>query len=291
MGIFERLNFDFTGSSNAIFELSSNTTNFMNTVPSLLQDWQIDDIANNDVGGYFRNPVETVTQNIRNTCSTLVSLLSSVPATNTNAVTGTTTDITNLFSSINTNSANIAGNNGLFFVQHTNRISGVTPFGASPESGQDTSLLPHYETALSTGQLIMYLTYQTDGIQNNAPIMGSFTSILIESDLNSLNANISNYYTTINNSITVSGTGTELDPYVRQSNLSLSVVQNMSNNIGTINSTLATRRYHDEQFYLNSRVVTDEYSELRTLSNLGSTANTLLQNYIGSDKLLTRLNS
>jgi hypothetical protein len=291
MGIFDRLNYGFNETNSGINDLSSNTKSFMNTVPSLLNTWQKEDIANDTVGGYFKNPVATVTQNIRNTCNTLTSLLSAIPSANTNAVSGTTSQITTLFNTINSQSANVGGHNGGVFIEHTNRISGVTPYGASPQTGQDTSLLPHYETAMSTGQLMMYLVYQSDNVQNNAPIMGSFTSMLIEDKLNSLNSNISSYYTTISNSITVSGSGLEEDPYIRQSNLSLSVVQSMSNNILTINSTLADRRVHDEVFYTNSRQVSDEYAQLRMFSDLGSSANTLLQNFNGSDKLLTRLNS
>jgi hypothetical protein len=293
MGIFDRLQYNFQTTSNSVFELSSNTQSFMNTVPSLLPDWAQQDIANNDVGGYFTNPVSTVTQNIRNTSNTLVALLSPNPSTNTEAVSGTTGEITTLFNTINTLSANIGSNNGGLFIAHTNRISGVTPLSASPETGADTALLPHYETAMSTGQMMMYLTNQSDNISNNSPIMGSFTSILIENELDSLYSNISSYYTTISNSITITGGGTDAttDPFVRTSNLSLSVVQNMSNNITTINTNLAFRRTHDENFYTNSRAVVDEYSQLKIFSNTGATANNLLQNYIGSNKLLTRLNS
>lgn len=291
MGIFDRLQYNFETTSNSIFELSSNTQSFMNTVPSLLTDWQQEDIANDDVGGYFRNPVANVVQNIRNTCNTIFTILSPVPATNTNSVIGTTVDITNLFVTMNTQTANIGTNNGGLFIAHTNRISGVTPLSASPESGLDTALLPHYETAMSTGQLMMYLTNQSDGISNNSPIMGSFTSIIIEDDLNSLYSNIANYPTIINSSITITGTGISPDNYVRTSNLSLDTVQTMANNIATINTTLAVRRDHDEKFYTNSRNLVDEYSQLRIFNNTGATANNLLQNYIGSDKLLTRLNS
>jgi hypothetical protein len=293
MGIFDRLEYDFETTGNSIFELSSNTQSFMNTVPSLLTDWQQQDIANSNVGGYFRNPVSNVSQNIRSSCGGLITLLSSQPSTNTNAVTGTTSEITTLFGTIISQSSNIAGNNGLFFVEHTNRISGVTPLGASPETGLDTALLPHYETAVSTGQLMMYLTNQSDNISNNSPIMGSFTSILIENELNNWYSNVSTYYTTISNSITVTGGGTDAntDPFIRTSNLTLQTVQTMSNTIIDINNTMAQRRNHDEKFYTNSRQVVDEYSQLRIFNNTGATATNLLQNYIGSDKLLTRLNS
>ena len=281
-------------SANGIIEFSNNVLSHMNAIPKLLDDWQFEDLANDDVNGYFKNPVANVTSDIISVCGTLVSLLSAVPATNTTAVQGSTGAITTLFTNINSLSSNVAGFNGTEFIEHTNRISGVTPVGASPSSsGRDTALLPHYDTAMATGQLMMYLTYQSEGVQNNSPIMNNFTSIVIEEDLNSLYSNISSYYTTISNSITVTGGGTDAltDPFVRTSNLSSTVVTDMFNNIQNIDNTLAEKRNNDEIYYNTSRQVSQDFNELRKFNNMGATANNLIQNYIGSDKLLTRLNS
>mgnify|MGYP003339920781 FL=1 len=279
-------------SANGIIEFSDKVINQLNSMPQLLPDWGYEDMRDDNVGGYFKNPVANVSQDIRDTCNTLVTLLSANANTNTNAVVGTTSEISTLFTTINTTSANVGGYNGGEFIAHTDRISGVTPLSPSPStSGRDTALLPHYETAMATGQLMMYLVYQSDGVQNNSPIMNTFQSILVEDDLTALQSNISGYYTTISNSITISGSGTDLDPYVRQSNLSLSVVQNMSNNITTLDTTLATKRNGDEQNFTISRQISDDYNTLKQFNYMGATANNLIQNYIGSDKLLTRLNS
>jgi hypothetical protein len=281
-------------SANGIIEFSNNVLSHMNAIPKLLDDWQFEDLANDDVNGYFKNPVANVTSDIISVCGSLVSLLSAVPSTNTTSVQGSTGAITTLFTNINSLSSNVAGFNGTEFLEHTNRISGVTPIAASPSSsGRDTALLPHYDTAMATGQLMMYLTYQSEGVQNNSPIMNNFTSIVIGEDLNSLHSNISSYFTTISNSITITGGGTDAisDPYVRTSNLSSTVVTNMYNNIQTINSTLAEKRNNDEVYYTTSRQVSQDFNELRKFNNMGATANNLIQNYIGSDKLLTRLNS
>ena len=65
----------------------------------------------------------------------------------------------------------------------------------------------------------------------------------------------------------------------------------MSNNITTIDTTIATKRNGDESNYTLSRTMADEFNTLRQFNSIGATANNLIQNYIGSDKLLTRLNS
>lgn len=297
MGIFARLQYDYEGEG--ILNLSSNVISFMNTLPSLLEPWQVEDMSNNDVGGYHVNPVSGVTQNIRDTCNTLIVLLegsSSNVEGNTIVVTplqGETSEITDLFAQMNLSVANVGGPNGGLFIEHTDRISGVTPFGASPETGRDTSSLPHYETAIGTGQMIMYLARQTDNIANNAPIMGNFTSVLIEKDLDELLINISTYEATINSSITIStfNDGNGNVTITKTSNLAYDVVSSMHNQIITIDNTLAYRRTHDERFFENSRTLSEEYATLTQYSEMGETANNLCQNYVGSQKLLTRINS
>lgn len=299
MSIFSRLNFDYDGPG--VYQLSSNVTSMMNTVPDLLEPWQITDMGNNDVNGYYKNPVSSSTQSIRNTCNTLITLLSASAAnidgnlTVTEAVTGTTSAISDLFTTINTNSANIGGPNGGVFIEHTNRISGVTPIAQSMVDGADKTHLPHYMTAMGTGQMLTYLTYQSDNVSNSAAISGNFTSMFITEPLDEFVINISTYYNTINSSITITSTsdGNGNVTIARVSNLSFNAVNAMSNVISTINSTLATRRVHDEVFYQNSRILADEYNTLRGLSSntMGSTANNFFQNFNGSDKLLARLNS
>lgn len=281
-------------SANGIIQFSNSVLQHMNTVPRLLDDWQFEDLANDDVNGYFRNPVYDVTTVIMNQCNQLVFLLSDNPSTNTNAVTGSTPTITGLFATINYVSANIAGFNGTEFIEHTNRLSGVTPVGASPSStGRDTALLPHYDTAMATGQLMMYLVYQSEGVEDNSPIMNNFSSLVVGDELLSLYGNVVTYYTTIQNSLTITGGGTDAntDPFVRTSNLSLATVQEMRKTINDIDSVLDTNRNNDEVYYTTSRKIANDFNELRRFNNMGATANNLIQNYIGSNKLLTRLNS
>lgn len=299
MSIFSRLQFDYSGTG--VYELSSNVTSMMNTMPKLLEDWQVQDMGNNDVGGYNKNPVYTSTQNIRSKCNSLVILLSGSSANVdgniivTEAVSGTTNAITGLFNSINSTSSNIGGTNGQVFTEHTNRISGVTSIQDSIVDGADKSHLPHYAIAMGTGQLITYLTYQSDNVSNSAAISGSFTSMFINDTLEDLYLTISTYEQTVNSSITISSTsdGNGNVTIARVSNLSFDTVNSMSNVISTIDTTMAYRRVHDERFYTTSKQLAEEYGELRmySKSSMGATANNFLQNFNGSDKLLTRINS
>ncbi len=292
--LFDRLGYNFTSSdSNTVIEFSQDTLSHLNNVPSLLTTWQKEDLANNVVGGYLKNPVANVIGHIRNTSNTIYNLVKADPGTNTNIVTGSTSQISGLFVSISTNTSNIGANSGGNFLAHTNRISGVVNVAQSVTQTDNGELgqLPHYDTALAIGQVVMYLVYQTDNIQNNAPIMGNFTSILIENELESYNANIQSFYTQINSSITITGTGTEMDPYIRTSNLTLAQTQSIYANTSGIDSLMITRRTGDELFYANSKQLVSEYKTVKAFTGMGLTANNLVQNFVGTDKLQARINS
>ena len=59
----------------------------------------------------------------------------------------------------------------------------------------------------------------------------------------------------------------------------------------TVNSHLSGRQTNDYTFYTNLKTFVDNYNTVKKFSNMGETQNFLIQNYIGSDKLLTRLNA
>jgi len=67
--------------------------------------------------------------------------------------------------------------------------------------------LPHYETATQTGKALISLIYQTDGISNNAPIMGNFTSLFVANDLIVIYNTMSTYANIVNNSVVITGSG------------------------------------------------------------------------------------
>jgi hypothetical protein len=49
------------------------------------------------------------------------------------------------------------------------------------------------------------------------------------------------------------------------------------------------RRVHDESFYTKSNELVSEARSIRRYSNLGVSEDSLVQNFIGSDKLKSRL--
>ena len=279
--LFARLGFNYTDTNSDITPLSTDVVRTLDSMPKLLQDWQANDIAANTANGYFINPCANVTSNIWNLSNTLVTVTQSLQGSG---------NLTNLWAQINSTLMNISNNatsntQAGDFLEHTNRISGVTSIYS--ELDDKTLELPFYDTALQNGKALISILYQTDGIQNNAPIMGHFTSILVANTLSGLYNTINSYVTTVNNSITISG-GPPPTPFISTSNLTFNTVNAIATSANSINSTFYTRRTHDEDFFKNSTQLLLDYNKVNGIGT-GSSEQYLIKNYIGTDKLKSRL--
>jgi len=276
MGVFERLGFDFTDANN-IIDLSDPVIEYLNTVPRLLDTWQEQDISANNVGGYFRNPMSNVISDIIDVSDALMIATDNVQGS---------MYLPMIYEAANT----IQKSNGTaqFFQEHTDRISGVTDL----KTDEVDEIFPYYTTAISVGQSVMYLTNQVDGIQNNAPIMGSFTSLLVEDELNVTLTIVQTYPQIIIDSIVETTEGMPPNTYiVKTSTLTDSELLPMYNNVALLNNTMLDRMNHDITFYRNSIQVMDDFDQLRAFNNTGETQELLINNFVGTDKLKSRINT
>ena len=280
--LFSRLNYTFTDPNSVISPLSNDVERTLNGMPKLLEPWQAEDLATSNTGGYFVNPCANITTNIWTTSNTLVSVANNVQGSGN--LTGLWTQIHTTLSYIsNSSTGNTQAGD---FLAHTNRISGVTSIDVSADQG--VANLPHYETATQTGKALISLIYQTDGVSNNAPIMGNFTSLFVANDLIIIYNTLSTYANIVNNSIT-----TTIDPLtflpINTSNLTYNVVNSIATTANSANSIFYERRVHDEQFFKNSSDLLIDYKKVRGIGNSGQAESYLIENFIGSNKLLSRL--
>jgi len=268
MSIYARLNFTFNDPANTqIQNFSGQVQNQMNNLPQFLNSWQTQDIGNNDVGGYFQNPVLNVCNEIWNTSNSIVFLTDGLSGSNaaiTNVL-ANTYSVANLISTVTVNN----------YIYITNRQSNVV------EVGSDTTT-PHYKTAIGVGKMMSYITNQSDGVQNNSPILGSFTSILISNTLNSLYNSMYNDMITLMHSI---GSNTA------QSNISYSAANTLFSDVSNVYNTMTTFPTNDTAFFNNSQSVLNDFSTVRQFNNMGQTETDLVTNYIGTPKLVSRLSS
>ena len=281
--LFSRLNYTFTDPNSVISPLSNNVKRTLDGMPKMLEPWQAEDLATSNTGGYFVNPCANITTNIWTTSNTLVSVANNVQGSGN--LTGLWTQIRTTLAYIsNSSTSNTQAGD---FLEHTNRISGVTSITTSAEQG--IASLPHYETAVQTGKALVSLIYQTDGVSNNAPIMGNFTSLFVANDLIVIYNTMATYANIVNNSVVITGSGGPGDPFIITSNLTYNVVNSIATTANSANSIFYERRIHDEQFFKNSSDLLIDYKKVRGIGNSGQAESYLIENFIGSNKLLSRL--
>ena len=258
-GVYATLGYNFSDPNGDVVNLSANAIGHLTAQPAFISSWQAQDIASGSIGGYFQNPVSNYITTISTTASTISA----------NIAAANCATLANVATICNTVVATCSS-----FTAHTNRLSGVTPF-----TGTD-STNPYYTTAVSYGKTALYITNQTDGITNTSPILGSFGSIFIGPQINNQSNTIYPYIALVGGSMT--GNTTSLT--TAQIN---QIISDMSNT----NNLMANQQSADITFYGNLQTFTNNYNSVRQFSSLGETQTYLLNNFIGTPKLVTRLNS
>ena len=282
--LYNTLGYNFDDPNGDVNTLSVNTITHLNTMPSMIKPWQVTDMINNDIGGYFQNPVANTVHAMSNTANLIMSTCATA-----NGLQGSTGTITSLFATIKNSGL---ANTCLNYIDHTDRISGVVTYSPSEEinlSIDQYVIKPYYKSAVAVGRLVMYLTNQTDNITNTSPIMGSFTSLLVGPQLSDSDNTITIYYNLIANSIS-----TSLDingNVVATSSLTLDQVNNINTGISNTITFLTTRQTHDENFFTNSNDLVSKFQSINQFGQTGETQNYLINNFIGSPKLLSRINT
>jgi hypothetical protein len=272
-GVYAMLGFPTNDpvSQSGIENLSPKVQTQIEMMPPLLTSWQEADLISNETETYFKNPCANSTQIIWN-ASNSVNYLSTVSFANVAAGT--------LYTYIQNKNALISSNLANSFMIHTNRMSNVTPLDIDVEK-------PHYESAIGYGKIIMYITSQTDNIQNNSPMMGSFTSIFFANNLTTYatnyQANVQIFLNTITaNTITDPETGGTTTTY--SSNLTLSQAKSFANSVNSV-ILMETYRSQDNTFFQNSKTVVDRYNKVSQFNKIGQTEQYLINNFIGTPQL------
>jgi hypothetical protein len=185
-------------------------------------------------------------------------------------------NVTNLTSSLYT-----ASNS---FKDHTDRVSGVVNFGDAVVANSSAIMTkPFREPAKGLARSLMYIIYQTDGVSNTSVMSGYLTSLFTGPEMNVYSNTIQTYSNTINASIDVTPNG--------NSNLTLSQANTLYSGISDMVTFIDTRRTHDETFFTNMKTMVSDYQKTRQFTNMGSAETEMLNNYTGSSKILTRINS
>lgn len=264
--IYSRLGYNFDSTlMGTDVNIAPGANNYLNNSSLQLSQWQVNDIANASASGYYQNPY---TSTLSSLTITLTNMAISCNTSNITFDTASTqADV--LYTTINNTLDSIAS-----FQTHTNYISGV-------QKSSDVSLYPDLNSGLSVGRQVLALTNKSDGVQNNTPVLGNFTSLYIQDQVNSLYATVTKDSTILLNSIYV------LDGN-NASNISVSAINTIITDVSSLQNLLDTRRTSDISFYQNSLAVVRDYQTVSVFSNIGATQNSLI-NIVGSSKLKTSI--
>jgi len=263
MSAFGRLNYNFDsakfGANNELTDGQKLTLNY----PSPLYTWQASDLSGSSVANYFQNPH-----------SANLTLMTSY--TNQLLTYSNTQTVTYNVAPIEANTLNALANNLLIeissFTDHTNRMSGVT-------ESTNKLTIPDYQIAMSIGRQVLQICNQVDGVQNNAPILGNFTSLAVVQDVSNSVIQLSSSATTLNASLSIVGSNTYSDISRASMNTIIASAQTAFN-------LLNSRRVGDTTFYTNSISLIQDYNTILQFSNLGVNSSYLIKDLnIGTTKL------
>lgn len=290
--IYARLGFNPNNpiANSAVQDLSDSVKTQMSLMPSFLNEWQTEDVATSNTTGYYQNPLISILSDVYTVSNNMMNVA--------HPLRGSSNDITLLISNARSSAVTMTYSNTEqsitseydSFLYHTNRLSNMVPMDSN-------TTLPHYQTAMGIGKMMIYITNKSDGIENNSPIMGNFTSLYTGNTLTSLYANASSLVVTLNNSITTTttsgtdGNGNPITITTYTSNISLSDAQSLNTAFSGLLSTMRTSRLNDTAFFQNSSAVLDDFNKVREFSKMGQSEDQLVTEKIGSPKIIERLSS
>jgi hypothetical protein len=276
--LFQNLGYNYSDPHGDITDFSSDTIEHMDAVPSIIEDWQTEDIATSNVGGYLQNPLGSISTNIAVSANAIKNIVSTI-------VTYTNIGVSNVMANV-ANSSNNLITSATNFKDHTDRVSGAINYNDAVEANPaDTTIIstkPFRDTIKSFSKILTYIIYQTDGVSNTAILNGSQTSLFTGPEMNVYYNVISTYANTINSSITFTPNA--------ESSLTLTQANTINTSINQAITFVDTRRTHDETFFINMKTMLSDYNETRQFSNMGESETTVLNDYTGTSKLLTRIN-
>ena len=286
MSIFARTGFNFDSSKfGDMLNFTPEVKQYLDDSADPLQDWQKGDIGSDDVGGYYKNPLIDVLQALGPVSVGISSIVSNTDIVFTDADVG----------ALSTAAGTLAGEVPEFII-HTNLLSGViedVPFDLEDRPDLAFDLQPSLRYAISLGQQVLTITNKSDNIQNNSPMLGSFTSLFIRDDIEPYPSLLEQDLITLENSLeeSTSGEGTEEDPFVTivTSNITQQQADTILSHVQPVANILTTRRAHDRNFYQNSFNIVNDFQKVQEFDAVSTTQKKLIDELIGTDKLKSRI--
>ena len=279
--IYERLalNFDTTKFGN-VNVLGQSTIDYYELTAESLKDWQYEDVVKSTAGNdqYFQNPLSTVCSNLKIAVDSMIE------------VSNTTVFQNNIPDGSLINPTAISAYSEIdAFKSHTDNISGTYTETMSAN-------VPNYDMAVTYGNEVLKMVISFDeGMNaetaNASTFLGSLTSLFIGDDLDDYLTILTTDAVTVNNSIYYQ---TVVDPEdanstidIKYSNLSSVVVSGIYANVSSFYTLINTRRVEDWAYFTRLKDTMFDYYSVKRFDSIGNTQISLMNQYIGTEKLKT----
>jgi hypothetical protein len=280
--VYDRLEIDFDFPDPTILILSDAAKEHLNNMPKFIRDWQAEDMRNENVKDYYKNPVGDAINVIRNIVDRIIEFstysvtqpLEGVPLPDLEVV---VSGLEGVYAA----AVNLRGVS-CDFLCHTNRLSNVVPVYGDCGCKMGNTTDPHYLTCSALCRTILYLVHETDGISDARPLLGCFTSLLIYDELIADGVRIILYPEMIQKSLKGFAYETEAGFY---SDLLESEKIEIIFNLNEIASSLAERVEHDKRVWRNMKMLNEEQTVFKVMNGMGQTQTMLVRDYIGTEKL------
>ena len=284
--VFNRLSFNFdTSKFGDAVNLSDSTKEFLSENPLPLKTWQKEELENVNIlaTNYYKNPVIQILTAYKESVNTFINLANSIASFDNTQFTSANLKIfsTNLKEQIN------------LFSSHTNNVSGVgTSTALVVENATEAEDYPDYQKAINTGQGLVMILSSTDGILNATPVLGSMTSLFVNSELSANSNSINSFITILTGTIRTETLSGENGSYsANVSNITATSANTILTGLSSANTFLYTRRMHDWNFYRQSLKLLEDYDKVDRLENVGGTQDYLIRNLVGTQSYIDKLSA
>jgi hypothetical protein len=262
MSVFDRLGYNFNSD---LFGTAIDFTDGQKvyyTGQTILKQWQIDDLAANTVYGYFQNPLANNLSDLTIVTTGIKLVANSISGEYRVSDPTLSAAANTLMLYTDTLLSEITS-----FTTHTNNLSNVT---------QSTNKLttPDYQGGLAIGRQVLTIVNQTDKLQNNAPVLGNFTSLTMANTISS-------------NVVTLTSDLASMNVLPTPASLN-TITQHVAGSY----SVLSQRRTADISFYQKSVALVRDFNTVSQFDALGAVSSYLINDLpIGTPKLVNNLQS
>lgn len=299
-GLYSGLGYNYTHPDPNFMKLSDNAKLYLDKLPKFLKDWQADGMRGG-IGQLFQNPVGKYVGGIVassiSMCEIIIDDLLNYDEIADFALGRTKKSVTN--NTLVKNAARASSYSqdikypelkelfetsldllvtSIQFGAHTDRLSNVESYDSAPPAE------PHYKTCTLLGSVALKLSNQIDNLDSAEPVLGCFTSLYIEKEMQEYYILSQEDFETVNDTVQKSFDA-ETQKYTYLCFIEPEEVDVIIKDFQEIRFVMNKRMEHDKNMFNNLKNIIKKYDVYKDINSMGETQRKLIDNYIGTQKL------